>query len=222
VDEMNPAAANALLKLLEEPPPNVTLFLIAHQPARLLPTIRSRCRELRLTPLAPQDLADALTQAGGDIAPEDRTALAELSGGSVGEAFRLTNLDGLKLYAAITRLFSTLPRLDRPQALALADLAGARGAAETFDLIVTLIDLFLARLARHGATGQTPPEAARNEAELIARLAPTAHSARAWAELAQTLSARARRGKAVNLDPAALLMDMLLKVDETAGSLALR
>jgi len=222
VDEMNPAAANALLKLLEEPPPNVTLFLIAHQPARLLPTIRSRCRELRLTPLPPQDLADALTQAGGDIAPEDRTALAELSGGSVGEAFRLTNLDGLKLYAALTRLFSTLPRLDRPQALALADLAGARGAAETFDLLVTLIDLFLARLARFGATGQTPPEAAPNEAQLLTRLAPHPPAARAWAELAQTLSARARRGKAVNLDPAALLMDMLLKLDETAGSLALR
>jgi DNA polymerase III subunit delta' len=134
VDEMNPAAANALLKLLEEPPPNVTLFLIAHQPARLLPTIRSRCRELRLTSLSPQDLADALTQAGGDVAPEDRTALAELSGGSVGEAFRLTNLDGLKLYTALARLFSTLPRLDRPQALALPSLPphGARPRPSTF------------------------------------------------------------------------------------------
>lgn len=222
LDEMNQNAANALLKLLEEPPPRVTLFLVAHQPARLLPTIRSRCRELRLSPLNPQDLADALTQAGGEVAPEDRAALAELSGGSVGEAFRLTNLDGLKLYAALIRLFSTLPRLDRPQALALSDLAGARGAAETFDLLVTLIDLFLARLARHGVTGQTPPEAAPGEAQLLRRLAPHPHAARAWAELAQTLSARARRGKAVNLDPAALLMDMLLKVDETAGSLAQR
>ena len=222
LDEMNPAAANALLKLLEEPPAKVTMLLIAHQPARLLPTIRSRCRELRLGPLGPQDLADALTQAGGEVAPEDRPALAELSGGSVGEAFRLTNLDGLKLYAALTRLFSTLPRLDRLQALALADLAAARGAAETFDLIVTLIDLFLARLARHGATGETPPEAAPNEAQLLRRLAPDPGAARAWAALAQTLSARARRGKAVNLDPAALLMDILLKVDETAGSLAQR
>jgi DNA polymerase-3 subunit delta' len=222
LDEMNTAAANALLKLLEEPPENVTLFLIAHQPARLLPTIRSRCRELRLTPLPPQDLADALTQAGGDVAPEDRTALAELSGGSVGEAFRLTNLDGLRLYSALIRLFATLPRLDRPQALALADLAAARGAAETFDLLVTLIDLLLARLARFGTTGQTPPEAAPGEAQLIHRLSPHPQAARAWADLAQTLSARARRGKAVNLDPAALLMDMLLKIDETAGSLAPR
>ncbi|WP_136646181.1 DNA polymerase III subunit delta' [Tabrizicola sp. YIM 78059] len=222
VDEMNTAAANALLKLLEEPPLNVTLFLIAHQPARLLPTIRSRCRELRLSPLGPQDLADALTQAGGEITPEDRTALAELSGGSVGEAFRLTNLEGLKLYAALVRLFATLPRLDRPQALALADLAAARGAAETFELLVTLIDLFLARLARFGATGALPPEAAPGEAQLLQRLAPHPLAARAWADLAQSLSARARRGKAVNLDPAALLMDMLLKVDETAGSLAPR
>lgn len=222
LDEMNTAAANALLKLLEEPPANVTFLLVAHQPARLLPTIRSRCRELRLAALAPSDLADALTQAGGEIAPEDRTALAELSGGSVGEAFRLTNLDGLKLYAALVRLFSTLPRLDRPQALALADLAAARGAAETFDLLVTLIDLFLARLARRGVTGLTPPEAAPGEAQLLARLAPDPLSARAWADLAQSLAARARRGKAVNLDPAALLMDMLLKLDETAGSLAQR
>ncbi|MCU0902685.1 MAG: DNA polymerase III subunit delta' [Tabrizicola sp.] len=222
LDEMNTAAANALLKLLEEPPPNVTFFLIAHQPARLLPTIRSRCRELRLGPLSPEDLADALTQAGGDIAPEDRTALAELSGGSVGEAFRLTNLDGLKLYAALIRLFATLPRLDRPQALAFAELAAARGAAEVFDLLVTLIDLFLARLARHGATGQSPLEAAPGEAQLLARLASDPDTGRAWAHLAQSLSARARRGKAVNLDPGALLMDMLLKVDETAGSLAQR
>ena len=222
LDELNTNAANALLKLLEEPPANVTLFLVSHQPARLLPTIRSRCRELRLTPLGPQDLAAALAQAGGEVAPGDRAALAELSAGSVGEAFRLTNLDGLRLYANLIRLFATLPRMDRPQALALAEVGGARGAAETFDLLVTLIDVFLARLARHGATGQPVPEAAPTEGALLARLAPSPSAARVWADLAQTLSARARRGKAVNLDPAALLMDILLKVDETAGNLAPR
>ena len=222
LDELNTNAANALLKLLEEPPANVTLFLVSHQPARLLPTIRSRCRELRLTPLGPQDLAAALAQAGGEVAPGDRAALAELSAGSVGEAFRLTNLDGLRLYANLIRLFATLPRMDRPQALALAEVGGARGAAETFDLLVTLIDVFLARLARHGATGHPVPEAAPTEGVLLARLAPSPSAARVWADLAQTLSARARRGKAVNLDPAALLMDILLKVDETAGNLAPR
>lgn len=219
-DEMNPSAANALLKLLEEPPAGATFFLISHQPFRLLPTIRSRCRELRLHALAPEPLSDALTLAGGDVAPEDTQALSELAGGSVGEAFRLTNLDGLKLYAGIVTLLSSLPRLDRPRALALAESGAGRGAEAQFDLILTLLDLFLTRLARAAAIRQLPLEAAPGEADLITRLAQHPQAARIWAELAQSLSIRARRGKAVNLDPAALLMDMVLKLEETAGPLA--
>jgi DNA polymerase-3 subunit delta' len=185
-----------------------------------LPTIRSRCRELRLGALSPADLSDALTQAGGEVAPEERTALAELAGGSVGEAFRMTNLDGLALYQKITDLMATLPRMDRIRALALAEAGAARGAEARFDLIVTLLDLFLARLARAGTLGQCPPEAAKGEAALIARLSPHPYAARQWADLAQHLGLRARRAKAVNLDPAALLMDMLLKIDETAAALS--
>lgn len=222
VDEMNPSAANALLKLLEEPPPRVTLLLISHQPARLLPTIRSRCRELRLAPLSPADLSDALTQAGGTVAPEDRVALAELASGSVGEAFRMTNTGGLEIYARLVSLMAGLPRLDRPRALSLAEAGAGKGAEPVFELIVTLIDLFLARLARAGTRGQTPPEAAPGEAALIARLAPNPWAARDWADLAQHLGLRARRGKAVNLDPAALLMDMVLRIDEVAATLARR
>ena len=222
VDELNTSAANALLKLLEEPPPRVTLLLISHQPARLLPTIRSRCRELRALPLASADLAAALSQAGGDVTPDDRIRLAELAGGSVGEAFRLTNLDGLKLYGVLIALFATLPRLDRPRAQALADAGSGKGTEAQFDLIVTLIDLFLARLARAGTLGESPLEAARGEAALLARLSPDPEAGRTWADLAQSLTIRARRGKAVNLDPSALLMDMILKIDEVAGILAQR
>ena len=222
VDDMNTSAANALLKLLEEPPARVTLLLVAHQPARLLPTIRSRCRELRLGPLSPADLSEALTAAGGEVASQDRIALAELAGGSVGAAFAMTNLDGLNLYARLIRLFATLPRLDRPQALALADAGAARGAEAQFELIVTLIDLFLARLARAGTTGHPAPAAAPGEADLIARLSPNPIIARHWAELAQSIGLRARRGKAVNLDPAALLLDMVLRIDEAAATFAQR
>ena len=221
-DEMNPNAANALLKLLEEPPAGATFFLISHQPFRLLPTIRSRCRELRLHPLSPDDLSQALLQAGGEAEPDDATALAQLAGGSVGEAFRMTNNDGLKLYAAITGLLSTLPRLDRPRLLALAETGAQRGAEAQFDLILTLLDLFLTRLARAAALRQLPPEAAKGESDLITRLADHPHAARLWAEAAQHLSARARKGKAVNLDPAALLMDMVLQLEKTAGPLAQR
>jgi len=220
VDEMNPQAANALLKLLEEPPANVTLILISHQPFKLLPTIRSRCRELRLMPLGAADMATALAAAG--TPPENPERLAELSGGSVGEAIRILNLDGLKLYDNIVALFATLPRLDRTRALALADAGAAKGHEDRFDLILTLIDLFLARLARAGTVGYCPPEAAKGEAELIARLSPTPDAALVWADLAQGLAARTRRGRAVNLDPASLLMDMVLRMNETAGMLAPR
>lgn len=219
-DEMNPNAANAILKMLEEPPARVTFLLVAHQPARLLPTIRSRCRSLPLHPLSPQDLAAALAQAGVEV--EDPRATAELAGGSVGTALRLVTLDGLARYRELVTLLSTLPRLDRLRLIALAEAGAARGAEGRFDMTVTLIDQFLARAARTGITRQPPPEAAPGEAALLSRIAPDAHAARAWADLAQSLGARARAGKAVNLDPAALLVDMVLKVDETAGRLAPR
>lgn len=217
-DELNLAAANALLKLLEEPPAGAVLLLVAHQPSALLPTIRSRCRELRLSALGPEDLTQALAQAGTDSA--DPAALAVLSRGSAGEAIRLANLDGLASYAAFVSLFATLPRLDRPRALALADSAAQRGAEGRLDLMLTLTDLFLSRLARAGILGQTGPEAAPGEAALMARLSPDAAAARQWADLHQTLGARGRHGQAVNLDPAALLLDMILRIDQTAGQLA--
>ena len=221
-DELNTSAANALLKLLEEPPANVTLFLISHQPFKLLPTIRSRCRELRLHPLATATLANALIQARATLEPDDAQALNQLAGGSVGEAFRLTNLSGLALYQSIVTLFSSLPRLDRPRLLALIETGAQRDGEAKFDLILTLLDLFLARIARAGATRTLPPEAATGEADIIARLAPDAAAAHAWAELAQTLGLKARRGKAVNLDPATLLMDMVLRLEDTAAALPKR
>ncbi|WP_428925836.1 DNA polymerase III subunit delta' [Marinibacterium sp. SX1] len=216
-DEMNVSAANALLKMLEEPPARTTILLIAHQPTRLLPTIRSRCRTLRLTPLSPPQMTQALEQAGAEL-PEDTAALSALAAGSVGAALRLLALDGLGQYGRLVALLGTLPRLDRQAALALAESASGRGAADSFDQLLTLIDILLTRLARTGATGQPPaPEAARGEAQVLGRLAPDPHKARAWAALAATVSARSRHGQAVNLDPAALVLDTVFKIQDTAA-----
>lgn len=217
-DEMNPSAANALLKELEEPPKNAVLLLISHRPSGLLPTIRSRCRGLRFGPLGADDLQSALTQAGHG-APENATGLAELAGGSVGEAVRLMAHDGLGLYADILRLLDSLPRLDRGLALRLADATLGKTGEARFDLTLALLDTALARMARSGTTGQMMPEIMPGEAASFARLAPTPHAARAWADLSATLTARARRGKAVNLDPAALTFDMFLDLDRTAAAL---
>lgn len=216
-DEMNVNAANALLKMLEEPPARTTLLLISHRPSGLLPTIRSRCRTLRLAPLSPRDMAAALEQAGAP-APANADYLAALAAGSVGAALRLTALGGLEIYAELVALLATLPRLDRPRALALAEAAAQRGAADRFELLLDLVDMALTRLARTGAAGQPPqPQAAPGEAETLARLSPDAHRARAWADAAAEITARSRHGRAVNLDPAALVLDTVFKMQKTAA-----
>ncbi len=213
-DEMNVSAANALLKLLEEPPPRATLLLVSHQPSRLLPTILSRCRRLRCHALGPADIAAALDQAGVDPG-EDAPALAALAEGSVGTALRLITMEGLTLYADLLRVLGDPGA--RPAALKLADSVSGRAAAPRLDLLLDLMDLFLARLARTGSTDPPQPAAAPGEAETLARLAPDAQAARRWADLAQSLGARARHGRAVNLDPAALILDMVLKIHATTA-----
>lgn len=217
-DELNKSAANAILKELEEPPARTTLLLVTHQPSRLLPTIRSRCRELRLVPLRPEDMTRALSQAGID-APETE-ALAALSAGSVGDAIRLVQLDGLRLYAELIEILSGLPRFDRPRAIKLADSCSGKGAATRFDLVIDLVDQFLSRAARAGLLGAPDRQGAPGEARLLARLSPGPGAAQAWADLAQVVSDRVRHGRAVNLDPASLILDTVTKIEDTARSVA--
>ena len=213
-DDLNPSAANALLKVLEEPPARAILILISHQPARLLPTIRSRCRTLRLAPLATEPLAQALAQAGADIG-DDATVLSELAGGSAGDALRLIAQDGPEIYARLVKLLGGAPNLDRPAARALAAAAAARGAEERLDLTLRLLDLALVRLSRTAAGHAPLHPAAPGEIDVWAKLALAA-PARVWAELQQSLSARLGHGRAVNVDPESLLMDALLQINETA------
>ena len=217
-DEMNTNAANALLKLLEEPPSDAILFLISHQPSRLLPTIRSRCRELRCTELGPDDMARALSGAGVEIGP-DKNALAQLAGGSVGEAVRLINVDGLTLYKSLVDVAASFPRLDRPAALKLAETCGARGADAKYDLILRLFDLLLLRLSRAGV-GAIETAAVAGELEMLAKLSPNQRAAQNWATLAADISARAGHGRAVNLDASSLILDILFAMNEMAAKTA--
>lgn len=218
VDDMAAGAANALLKELEEPPELCTLLLISHQPAGLLPTIRSRCRELRFAELLPADLARALAAAGHATGQSE--ALTTLSGGSVGDAIGLLNLGGLETYAELISLLGALPRLDRPLALRLAESCAGRGAEQRYDLVTELADRFLVRAARAGLFGEPSVQGAPGEARLLARLSPDDRAARRWAELQQSLGARLRHGRAVNLDPAALILDMVFKIEQTALEVA--
>lgn len=213
-DELNRSAANAVLKELEEPPARTTILLVAHQPSRLLPTIRSRCRTLRLSPLGAEDMSAALAQAGHHAeATESLTALSE---GSVGDALTLLQSDGLSLYGSLIELFESLPNLDRQAATALANTASARAADTRFDQIAELTARFLSRTARAGLMGPPAVQAAPNEARLLARLSPHDVAARNWAALTTDLSERLTKGRAVNIDPAALLLDAFIQIDSTA------
>ncbi|MFP3944052.1 MAG: DNA polymerase III subunit delta' [Alphaproteobacteria bacterium] len=134
-DDMNANAANALLKLLEEPPQKVLLLLVAHAPAKLLPTIRSRCRTLRLRPLAPDAVTEIVRRHGtAELSGEDAALLAWLSRGSAGRALMLAAHGGLEIYKQITGLMSGLPEMDTARLHRLADQAGGRGAEQSFAL----------------------------------------------------------------------------------------
>src|SRR3981189_3568181 len=125
VDELNPNAANALLKILEEPPKQSLFLLVSHAPARALPTILSRCRKLPLRPLSTEDVIRAAARASDR--PIDDPALTEAaaaSEGSVARALTLLGGDALKLQQRTAALLATLPRVDPRELHALGDAMG--------------------------------------------------------------------------------------------------
>src|SRR5258707_92949 len=125
VDELNPNAANALLKILEEPPQQSLFLLVSHAPARVLPTILSRCRKLALRPLAISDVISAAAQAA-KIAIDDPALAeaAEAAEGSVARALTLLGGDALKFHQRTAALLATLPRVDPRELHALGDALG--------------------------------------------------------------------------------------------------
>ena len=126
VDELNPNAANALLKTLEEPPRQSLFLLVSHAPGRVLPTILSRCRRLSLRPLATADVIQAASRATG-LANDDPALLeaTEAAEGSVARALTLLGGDAVKLHHKTAALLATLPRVDPRELHALGDALGS-------------------------------------------------------------------------------------------------
>ena len=210
-DEMNTAAANALLKLLEEPPARTVFFLIGHQPSLLLPTIRSRCRSLRFDPLTTDDIASALGQAS--IGTEDLEGVSTLAAGSAGRAVQLMSSDGVELYRLILNMLSTMPGADRQSAMKLAETAAGRQATDQYDMLLDLIPLSLSRLTLMASRGGGVEQGFPGEAEMAARLLPTPTVQQMAAQLVSDVMARAAHGRAVNLDPGQVILDMILSID---------
>lgn len=134
VDDMNPNAANALLKTLEEPPARGVLFLVSHAPGGLLPTIRSRCRRLRFEPWPEADVVDFIRQRIS-ATEEEAIRLARMSGGAPGRALVLAQAGALDIDNAAHDLLRALPDGDASGLQHLADSFRGGEGAERFQLL---------------------------------------------------------------------------------------
>jgi len=199
-DEMNRNAANALLKILEEPPRRVLLLLVAHSPGRLLPTIRSRCRRFPLVPLPPGVVRLLLARYRPDLPEPQAEALTALAGGSIGRALDLAGAGGVELYEAVLALISRDGGIDPAALHAFADRLARGEAEEAYRAVEELVTQLLARLAVAAAGGRAgePPPTAR-EGAVVQRLSVRARATR-WAELRDEIGRSFARTDALNLD----------------------
>ena len=147
-DDLNKAAANALLKSLEEPPAGTIFFLVSHSPGRLLPTIRSRCRTLRFQPLPIHDVAAVLATELPGADERERVALAGLADGSPGRALRFAGLDIEGLTRALDDLAAAPPPRRQGKALAIAKSLAGKTAQPRYEAFLELVPARLAAAAR--------------------------------------------------------------------------
>lgn len=215
VDEFNANAANALLKSLEEPPSRAVFLLLTAEPGRLLPTIRSRCRLLELSPLSAPDLrqAAAAALAIGD-APQPEASIPDrlisLAGGSVRRLLVLSHGDGLKLHERIERTLASLPNVDWSAAHTLADELANPASEQRFEIFFDLLLAALARAIRAGTKGQG--EGAQGSlVQIVCATGPVR-----WAELWEAIVADKADVIALNLDRRAFVLGTLSRLAAAA------
>ena len=214
-DEMNRHAANALLKVLEEPPARALVILVSHAPGRLLPTVVSRCRRLALKALADEDVMALLAAYRPGLPTEDRAALVDLAEGSIGRALALSDEGGVGLYRELAALLETLGRLDVGALHALGDRVGRAGAEEAFVTATDLLRRWLGRLVLFAARGQAPAGASAADRALMERLAPAAALDR-WLEVWEKINRLLARVGGANLDRKQVFLNAFLALEQAA------
>ena len=189
-DDLNRSGANALLKLIEEPPQRSLFLIISHQPGRLLPTIRSRCRKLFLEPLGPADIAAAIRAQGGALAATKDDVMERAirdAEGSVQETLRMLGAAGSGFTARVEAMLNRLPLVDWNAVQNLAEELTGRKGDESYAVFVETVLRWLTRSVRAGA-----------EAGAL-RLAPLA-------EVWETFGRAVRDAETYNLDRRPLIL----------------
>ncbi len=197
-DDLNASAANALLKVLEEPPARAIFLIIAHQPARVLPTIRSRCRKLALRPLAEAEITAVLD--GLDVDADSATigqAIA-LADGSVRRAISRLDPETAALIGGTRGLLARLPDMDIPGVLAMSDQLAGRAAEADFAVFMETIEDWVRQL-------------------LHANLAAGAHRLAPLAEVWDKTARAVRETDALNLDRRPLVLSIFQDLSEAVS-----
>ncbi len=197
-EQMNRNAANALLKLLEEPPKRAILLLVSHAPGRLLPTLRSRCRSLNLAPLAEDTVRQLLEMYAPELGAAGAKNLAGLSEGSIGTALKLAAEDGVAIAGLVDEALTADAPLPANRAQAIAD-----SLARSEDGFSVFMDLLRAGLAT--ATRQA---ARQGQDHLAARVS-------LWQEFGRL----ERDVVALNLDKRAAILVALSQLPAGTGGL---
>ena len=213
MDDVNLNSANALLKLLEEPPEQTVLFLIASHVGHLPPTIRSRCRLVRMTRLAPEACILALSRIWPNSDIKQLEVLSKLSQGAPGQAVKLVDSGAADLYRDACALLQSSPL----NQLALANLCtkwgpGTATGREIRNGAVFCID----RLLRHAALRASQIKAGELcsfEIQVIDRLA-NGHSAEQLARFHNEFVTNAAKAERLYLDFSRFLERQLSKIYE--------
>lgn len=149
IDDMNPASANAVLKILEEPPAKSILLLISHNPGRLLPTIKSRCAKLQLPPLDDNIVASLLRRYRPQLNEAAIAGLKNISAGSIGKALVYADNNALQYYDSLCKLIYAKDKFKLSELLAFAD--SAVKDEDIFALVQELILKFISENIVHSS-----------------------------------------------------------------------
>lgn len=211
-DDMNAAAANAFLKTLEEPPEKSLLLVLANVPGTVLPTIRSRCRRLALSPLDEEEIKTLLATHTPELDPADRQKLAELSQGSIGRALTLARNNGLKARENILNVLETLPELDDLALINLSNSMVRRGMEEVYSFTMA----FLAdHVKRHIRDAARETAAQQGIGSLDRYIAPASFDR--WIGVWENLLRLQKTADALNLDRKQTLMQAFFYIRDACS-----
>ena len=206
-DELNRNAANALLKILEEPPDKALILLVCHTPSRLLPTIRSRCCNMPLTPLHRDDILLLLQNHLPSYSSENLQALCLLSDGSPGRGVSLAQAGGLDLYREMVSLLSTLPDIETALLHSFGDRLARRGAEDNFRIFTELLSWWVSRLITLGARKMVIANIIPEEDGCAKRLLSVSGVDR-WLEVWEKINTLASQTDRLNLDRKKTLLNI--------------